>query len=144
MTEYVQYTLLMENQLRKIQILVYTWDMTQLPCIKIHALVASEENMNFLILLDPICHVCQITSLFIFIFIVGGINLSNRFGTTTSVVSSILNTWIKVLAKCLRGIIHYPDKISARENLPDCFNNSYPNDVQLTVQNFSSRNAGNY
>ena len=24
-------------------------------------------------------------------------------------------------------MIHYPDKISARENLPDCFKNSYPN-----------------
>jgi hypothetical protein len=46
---------------------------------------------------------------------------------TTSVVSSIFNTWIKVLAKCLQGMIHYPDKISARENLPDCFKNSYPN-----------------
>ena len=54
-------------------------------------------------------------------------DLSDRFGTTTSVVSSIFNTWIKVLAKCLRGMIHYPDKISARENLPDCFKNSYPN-----------------
>ena len=71
-------------------------------------------------------------------------DLSNRFGTTTSVVSSIFNTWIKVLAKCLQGMIHYPDKISARENLPDCFNNSYPNDVQLTVQNFSSRDQGNF
>ena len=54
-------------------------------------------------------------------------DLSDRFGTTTSLVSSIFNTWIKVLAKCLRGMIHYPDKISARENLPDCFKNSYPN-----------------
>lgn len=45
MTEYVQYTLLMENQLRKIQILVYTCDMTQLPCIKNHALMSSEENL---------------------------------------------------------------------------------------------------
>jgi hypothetical protein len=45
MTEHVQYTLLMENQLKKIQILVYTWDMTQLPCIKNHALVSSEENL---------------------------------------------------------------------------------------------------
>ena len=51
-------------------------------------------------------------------------DLSDRFGTTTSVVSGIFNTWIKVLAKCLRGMIHYPDK---RENLPDCFKNSYPN-----------------
>lgn len=45
MTEYVQYTLLMENQLRKIQILVYTCDMTQLPCTKNHALMSSEENL---------------------------------------------------------------------------------------------------
>jgi hypothetical protein len=37
-------------------------------------------------------------------------DLSDRFGTTTSVVSSIFNTWIKVLAKCLQGMIHYPDR----------------------------------
>jgi hypothetical protein len=40
-----QYTLLMENKLRKIQILVYTWDMTQLLCIQKHAFTSSEENL---------------------------------------------------------------------------------------------------
>jgi hypothetical protein len=45
MTAYVQYTLLMENKLRKIQILVYTWDMTQLLCIQKHAFMSSEENL---------------------------------------------------------------------------------------------------
>jgi hypothetical protein len=43
------------------------------------------------------------------------------------IIQQIENLSRKVLAKCLQGMIHYPDKISARENLPDCFKNSYPN-----------------
>ena len=54
-------------------------------------------------------------------------HLADRFGISSYLASCVFNTWIKVLAKSLRGMIYYPDKISARANLPDCFKNSYPN-----------------
>ena len=53
-------------------------------------------------------------------------DLADRFGISSSTVSSIFNTWIKVLSMCLKRLIFYPDKICAKANLPECFVKSYP------------------
>ena len=53
-------------------------------------------------------------------------DIADRFGVSDSVISSVLNTWIKVLGNSLRFLIHYPDKESVRENLPRSFQRLYP------------------
>ena len=55
------------------------------------------------------------------------IDLADRFGVLASTVSSIFNTWVKVLAKLLKFLIHWPDKISVKANLPIDFAKLYPN-----------------
>ena len=53
-------------------------------------------------------------------------DIADRFGVLDSVISCVLNTWIKVLGNSLRFLIHYPDKESVRENLPRPFQRLYP------------------
>jgi len=53
-------------------------------------------------------------------------DLADRFGISDSMVSSIFTTLIKVLAKNLRPLIHYPDKEAVRVNLPRSFRGLYP------------------
>ena len=53
-------------------------------------------------------------------------DLADRFNIAESMVSSIFNTVIKVLAKFMRPLIYYPDKVAVRANLPRSFELLYP------------------
>ena len=53
-------------------------------------------------------------------------HLADMFGISESSVSNIFTTWVKVLAKLLKFLIYWPDKISVRNNLPKQFQKLYP------------------
>ena len=49
----------------------------------------------------------------------GLLNLGDMFGISSTSISVIFNTWIKLLAAELCPLVFYPDKIIIREYLPD-------------------------
>ena len=54
-------------------------------------------------------------------------DLANRFIVSTSVVSSVFTTWIKLIASEMKWLIHWPDRNVIRRNLPSMFRKYYPN-----------------
>ena len=59
-------------------------------------------------------------------------DLADRFEVSHTTVSSIFITWVKVLAKSLKFLIFWADKVSVRDNLPKCMQQLYPN-VRATI-----------
>lgn len=53
-------------------------------------------------------------------------DIADRFGISDASVSSIFNTYVKVMAELLKFLIYWPDKISVRSNLPKPFEKLYP------------------
>lgn len=53
--------------------------------------------------------------------------LANLFGISDALCSAVITTWIKVLAKELRPLIFYPDKVETRKMLPKSMAAKYPN-----------------
>lgn len=53
--------------------------------------------------------------------------LGDFFGVQLSVVSQVLNTWLKFLAYELKPLIHWPDKEITKETLPHVYSSIAPN-----------------
>ena len=59
-------------------------------------------------------------------------DLSFRFNISQSLVSTIFATWIKLMRKELGWMIIWPSKTTIKENLPQCFKDTYPK-VRCTI-----------
>ena len=54
-------------------------------------------------------------------------DLANRFKVSSSLVSSIFTTWIKLMSLELKWLINWPQRHIIRRNLPSMFRKYYPN-----------------
>ena len=53
-------------------------------------------------------------------------DLAFRFNVSLSVSISVFTTWVKFLAKELKWLIMWPDRVVCSRNLPDMFRKYYP------------------
>jgi hypothetical protein len=58
-------------------------------------------------------------------------DISYRFGITETSTSRILNVWIPVISKCLKPLIHWPERDVARSNVPLSFKPDYNKCVSI-------------
>ena len=52
-------------------------------------------------------------------------DLGYRFNVTPTAVSTIFHKWIQVMSVELKCLIYWPDPVTLKENLPDCFRKHY-------------------
>ncbi|KAJ1520387.1 hypothetical protein ONE63_003522 [Megalurothrips usitatus] len=63
-------------------------------------------------------------------------DLADRFNVSQGTVSKIINSWLLVMAKCLSGLIVWPDRETLKSSMPMCFRKAFGTSVTVILDCF--------
>ncbi|XP_034232829.1 uncharacterized protein LOC117640434 [Thrips palmi] len=63
-------------------------------------------------------------------------DIADRLRVTQGTVSKFFNMWIPVMAQCLSGLIVWPDRVTLRKTMPQCFQDQFGKSVAVVVDCF--------
>ncbi len=96
-------------------------------------LLSKDESKSRLLLVDELLLVIMKLRL-----AVPNDDLGYRFNVTPTAVSTIFHKWIEVMSVELKCLIYWPDPVTLKENLPDCFRKHYSK-VKCIIEIFIER-----